>query len=327
MDLGQNQKKVGNGVFVGNTNVPSSGSSLQGVPIVSPDMGDIILGGSKEKKGHRWLVVILIIFVVLALILGGVLIWVNLARGNKSTSADIESSFNRYANYLLYGEDKTDALSYESVRDVGSSGYYLKTQAEQGSLSSDYLDNLKNYFQNFYTMIEGTIEGNEDEYPKSFLKNYKNQLDLIVTYYKNSPMMRGEILAEYVAGGETRARNYIEQRAQPFAEIDDIYNENYYDLLMEWGDDTLALLVEYDEMGCVDRVEPNSEGNNDEIEGRVDYGCVVEKTNEWNNDLSKRISKNSSIMYDMLRYSMDDISNYLFDIWDMVYNGDEVSDE
>lgn len=93
---------------------------IQPAQPVSSGTGDIVLAPEKKsKKG-------VIIAIIVALVLAGALLAVAFATlgggGNSGVSGDAKTAFNRYANYLLYGEDSDKEL--EGEYDVDEI-YYL----------------------------------------------------------------------------------------------------------------------------------------------------------------------------------------------------------
>ena len=356
MDPDQNENIRGNGVF-GSTNgvaggtggfvqTPSAGGAIpQDYPQTSMPMGsqanmfarpqtntpvgmqtnvpmgsgtgDIILNGTAKPK-KKVGIIVLVVLVVLAVILGVVcLIVMSTKNSGGAKISDTGKAFNRYANYLLYGEDKEDAIDLEYIESMEPEEGYLSVQIEEGDISAEYLGKLRDYYRGFYDSVSGEI--GDSEYIKSFLDRYSNQVDLVYAYYTQPFLMRGSIVTQYVTDGRAAAEMYVEELSRPFDNIGDIYDENYYELAVDWGSETLSLIMKYDEMGCVSAIDG---------EGVVDYTCVTNNADDESRQLSQEVSEIGARMFDLVHISTDDLYLDLPDMWNIVYGDeDEEADE
>lgn len=94
---------------------------------VGSGQGDIILAA--EKKSHKGVIIALILA---ALIIGGMFAVVYLSSsslfGGGGASVDAKTAFNRYANYLLYGENSDAELKGE----YNENGIYMVYEIKDG---------------------------------------------------------------------------------------------------------------------------------------------------------------------------------------------------
>lgn len=149
-------------------------------PISSPATDEVVFRGGGEKRSYKKLI-IAIILIVAILALGGIAVVKFLMPadgGGISFGSNTKSSFNKYANYLLYGEDSINAL--EGNYDENSGAKIFDILEMSSDTRKEYSDKLSELWNNF---LKGT-----DNFT---LKNgvtrddYGERVAFIVTYFKN----------------------------------------------------------------------------------------------------------------------------------------------
>ena len=280
-------------------------SMMSGSMPVASGTGDIVLtkdSGSKNPK-KWWLVggiagaVVVVILVVFAIMgVGG-------SFGAKAT--DLRSAFNIYANYFLTGEaknedlpdsDETSMLSLEleyddadevendgenedeieivengdevddeeSVDDESEDSFFYKNVGKDES--AGYRANLKEYFETFYGYYTDTWQDNEEA--MNLIEEHRVLFDFMMIYYENDDLSERDIIKAYNDGGEGAAKEYVNAIANSFENLEDIYGNNYYNLVIRYGLSEIALVKKYKELGCLLDEEINYEclDDNEEVE-------------------------------------------------------------
>ncbi len=209
--------------------------------------GDIRMPGVKKKSK---LPLILLALVVLAAVGGGVA-WMLLGKSNTpsaSTSplAEAEKSFAKYANYLLYGEDKdTFDGEYDSTKS-----YLLNEKLNADSYDETYWNKASELLDRSASAL-----GNSDIPEKSQLMNaldsYRQNFNFVKFYNRvgnpNANALLGTLTTSGIDGvnsalnefykdfsllGSNMANTYAEQRKQ-----------QYYNMVQ--------LYAVYGELGCI----------------------------------------------------------------------------
>ena len=147
--------------------------------------GDVIL--APEKKSHKkWIIIgsLVLVFIVVL-----VVVFV-IPKGNKgNVNGDGKSAYNRYANYLVYGNDSTEKL--EGNYEDGLSNNLLRILGEESKSSSTFAQNMETLWGDFIKKSSDfTVEGDLTR------DNYKQRVDFMVTYLNNYSNMNEERIIE-----------------------------------------------------------------------------------------------------------------------------------
>lgn len=186
---------------------------------VASGTGDIVLQPETPQKSKKPL--ILVILIILLLIGAFVAYFVATSNNNNSqisVSTDTKTSFNRYANYLLYGEDSDNALEgeydgensytlYDKINSNDEQGFFEKTQSlleefgdgfhKTNSINEELQSLVDNYIGNFEIFKHHELNGDIDfntlgkqyvdngfESTKSWITSYYS--DLVNSEYNNA---------------------------------------------------------------------------------------------------------------------------------------------
>ena len=240
-----------------------SGQMNTGMPI-GAGTGDIVLNSAPKKKMSKRVIIVIIFAIVLALSL---LLFAIFGRGRGGVSMNAQNSFNRYANYFLYGENKTDKI--EGAFNEESEPYFEKAIRElSGDERTTYLTNLKNYYGEFYGLMSEA--GKEDESVAQWLEEYNVKFNIVINYYSGAVIDRSDVLEAYVSGGDGAVGDLIEERLGVYRDLPEVFETNYYETASNLARAEMDYIIEYEEAGCL---------NN----GQIDYSCAVEKNVSGNN--------------------------------------------
>ena len=234
-----------------------------GMPIGS-GTGDIVLNNAPKKKVNKRIIIVIIFAIVLALSL---LLFVIFGRGQGGVGANVQNSFNRYANYFLYGENKTDKI--EGAFNEDNEPYFEKALEElSGDERTTYLTNLKNYYGEFYNLMLEAKK--EDESTTQWLEEYNAKFNIVANYYSGAVVNRSDVLNAYVLGGDGAVGDLIEERLGVYRDLPEVFETNYYDTASNLARAEMDYVIEYEEAGCLK-------------DGRIDYNCAAERDVEGNN--------------------------------------------
>lgn len=284
----------------GSFGTSGAGFGMSASGAVSSGSGDMTLEAKPEKKAKKWLVVLLAFLVVGALVAG--LIYLTTSRlndGSSSGAKNYQEAFNVYANYYMYGEDKTDEMTAEYSADEGS---YFNEVMDSDEVSSEYLDNLMSYYTTFLTMYKESVDDGDD---LEVLDLYGAELKLLTVYLKDDFITRSDIMDEYLSSGEVAANDLIEAKLAPYKDLGEIGNRDFYEYALNWGKQILKLIEKYDELGCVE-------------DGNLSYVCVYENENEEVEGISDAAAENYYYVKWILDASKTDLYSLVFGINEII---------
>ena len=144
--------------------------SSQQTTSVSSGTGDIVLApGKKSHKG----IIIAIILAVLAI--GGffAVMFLTSKSNNVNISDNVKMAFNKYANYLLYGEDSDKAL--EGGYDEDEIYRLDEVRDENAQIITNYFKTANELLTNFESLAKGTANGDLI----TVVDNYRANFELV----------------------------------------------------------------------------------------------------------------------------------------------------
>lgn len=191
---------------------------------VSSGSGDVVLSGgaSPEKKSHKG-IIILAVFLVLALVLGGIYaLWQNGAFRNiglgggseQVATANLEEAYNAYTNYVLFGEENVARPSLEAIEAARPyfegletselDAYVARADEKYGDLELKYgesevtiggdMTTLKAFFEDF---VKVTLVG-EDEILQAYVKGGQEGTRFMISNQYTTANVGNEYLREYL---------------------------------------------------------------------------------------------------------------------------------
>ena len=151
---------------------PSYNNSFGTQPTISSGSGDIVLPSVPVKKSKKPLIITLIIIFLSALL--GLGVWWYLQQNNQNTIRDT-SSFDQYANLLLYGKEDTQKV--ETFGDFVTSKLNSIAQTDSLKSQQDFIRQIKDVYGNFEQSFQS-----DDITEKSIINNVKSQLSDLYLY-------------------------------------------------------------------------------------------------------------------------------------------------
>lgn len=220
---------------------PVFGAGGVQVPI-SSGTGDIVL--APEKKSRKGVIIALIVAV---LIIGGLFAAVFLMQRNGSGSVSIsknaELAFNKYANYLLYGEDSDAELNEERSEDTED--YMVNNliadedtdNSGSGISPSVFFSKAEQLWNTFYE----NLSDSELAQLGSILDVYKEDFEFTKIFITNTVLDDENFVVQFTTMDKTSLSKWINEHFADFvkssyAKIRE-YGENgirYYNLYAEY---------------------------------------------------------------------------------------------
>lgn len=274
---------ISSGVSGNNTNANTNANGVitsGGVGVqqpISSGTGDIILNGGQKAGGKKWRVVLVILAMVAVIGVAVGMIVMSLGRKDAATGGDVQSLFNIYANYFVNGEVNTDGVAIGDDEAAGDdSTVYFDRMVGEGdeTKTKEYMNNLQGYFDSFYNKYMQSVGEGDDT---SFISEYGNELKLLTRYYGEGSLTRDAILGAYIDGGEAKANALISQAVSAYDGLADVYGTNFGELMQGFGQQILALIQQYDGMGCI-------------VDGKIDYICTSERMTPEGEEISWRVA-------------------------------------
>ena len=293
-------------------------SSATEAQTVTPDTGDIMLGGSAPSgKKRRWPFVVIGVLALVAVVLGVVMGVTNMGGGNNTSSAlSVEQSFNNVANYVLYGEDSSEDIGwYDPTRLYYFSNTLLEGSDEDNVQFVDDIVNRWDYFKDKNSAF--LMENDEDGALVEWTEIISNYMLFLRDYYETDIFGTDEIQSFYLENGMLKTMELITEKYKRFSleESPEVYHE-YYELVSDLHAMELRAMESYDAAGCF-------------VDGQLVHECVLSV-----NTASEDNALNYSSLYRklelMVRNTMNNLEKSMFSFSNAmtsILNRDELGDE
>lgn len=243
------------------------GPSGFSAPVSSSAGGDIILAPSTPNKSKQKLIIgAVIVLIVLALV--GFVFMMMRKGGAPNVSNTGKESFYRYANYILYDEDSTNALEGEFDDDE----YYTLESLDEMNNSGRkaFLLKAENLLNDFGGYLDRVGEG---EFKDKF-SQYRAEFELTKMINTVPGLNNSEFVNSYLSLSKDDLKKWIDNRFSEYIgsnyELVKKYGENgvkYYGLYTDYLDGLKA-------EGCIDEqnefVECEDAGDS-ELESEMEY--------------------------------------------------------
>lgn len=244
-------------------------------------MDEGLEGGTRLSTLLRNKKVILIVLVVLLLLVGGgFLLWQNLQGDDnpfptQQDAGEMKEKYNSYVNYVLFGEESTEAPSFETMEEAQP--YF---ESLQGGGEGAYLEQA-NYkygeLQEAYLAYDGDLAVNMETL-KLFFQDLARVQDITMA----------EIANTYVAGGEKAVENLIIER---FANNGTkLYFDDYLNAERDYAELLLRIVINAGAAGCIN--------GNQLVEGC--YTMTETEGMELNNKLSGVMTAKNTLRYNAM---------------------------
>lgn len=224
-------------------------------PIMGRTGGDIVLQPEAPKKSKKPLVLIIILILVLVGAFAAY-VFVNSKSGqNLLGQANPATSFNRYANYLLYGEDSDKPLEEE----YNDTKVYTIEKLNGSDDANAFFDVSQQLFDNFYSDFYKMPINNEEL--KSLVDDYRGNLSLVKIHSNTEDIEAENFISYYIKNNAQNTKKLVEEKYSPFLNSDLETVRQYGQNQSEYWILTADLLKKADGQGCLT-------GN------AFDYACV-----------------------------------------------------
>lgn len=182
---------------------------------------DVVLtSNGKVKSSKKKVLLFLAAIGVVGLIAGVCLIVVNGGFLNSGVSIDkMHASLNRYANYLLYGNDSSETVAYDATWTTKNLDRVLNKGQDE---AKGYIDELEILYDGFVADFYGSREYTErlDEEDMQFydltLDNNKEALDALSLFVSTPELKRKEMWQIYLEKGLDALIEVAEERYDVF---------------------------------------------------------------------------------------------------------------
>lgn len=224
--------------------------------------------------------------------------------GEKETAptnslSNVTKDFSRYANYLLFGEEKPElGGEYES-----GNRYTLNQQIESAEYNQAYWDKASELLGISVEALSRINDSAKDRLME-VAKNYQDNFDFIMAYKRAGKFDEEGLLLTFLSSGmdaasqaidsfyaefpvskSSAAASYVEQKKQQYKDVLDIYNM-------------------YNELGCI------QDGTFNEA------SCVTPSVTQQNRvmSLSESLARNSQLADDTLKNTVQYLESYCWDL-------------
>lgn len=252
---------------------PIMTSQMSSQPTVTSGSGDIILdSGGGKSKGKIILavigVIVLIVVIVIAFMYGSSFM-------GAQKNSELRVKFNRYANYVLYGEESDEEIDSDLYLNYD---YYFSNNDLDDEGRREMYDRVDELFSAFLEEYEGidnleTITDDEGLLEER-VESEKQLLDFIRVVYIKDYLNSYDVYGMYIFDGREAALS----DAKSYYEFPDMEDNQYVIDFVEdydyWVDNTIKMLDLYNNNGCI-------------YENTIDHGCMNGKSDEVLNELSE----------------------------------------
>ena len=266
-------------------------------PIVSGGDGAVSRPDAGKKK-RTWAIIAGVGFLILAVALAVVAVVIN--GGRREVSGNIRETFNRYANYVLYGND--------SMEDVADYDEEKSTVLEAKITDSNYLNEAVDLYTAFYNK---TADETTEAISGIELGNVNDWYGYLIGRQNIKIMDMMEMFKVFLNDGVNAAREYA----------NGFYNEESDNYLIQLEqsyrvtrvNDQLRLWEIYRDAGCYSS-------------GKVEQICIEEVSNDATADLLKSLGRMDEEISEMPSSIARNIVNQCISLV-KAFNGEGVSNE
>ncbi len=278
-------------------------------PMSSGAGDDIVLAGAEKKKPKLSTIVIVAFAVLFAVVVLVLAITRTIGGGGGGNIKNTKEAFNRYANYYLYGEDKTDdiEMEYDGENDSYFDLYFYDEEKQQENAS--YLSNLRGYFDDYYKLRYNELESGDDEdYELLYLEEYGKEFSIVFNYHSGAFLNESSIIDAYISGGEENVNELIGKTYAPYENLGSVNGVDFYSVVTELSRSEYELISQYNDDGCIS-------------DNRVINQCVISNNiDATNTSLIERIFSLNQKRQNALMLYKEDVLTGIFRQKELIYN-------
>lgn len=262
----------------------SSGGVGPGAFSSSPMMGhsdDIVLASPPQNKSKQKItIIVLVVLIVLALV--GCVLWLIGKNRGPNVSGIGKENFYKYANYVLYEKDSTEALNAEYDNEEY---YAMEGLSEMNeSKRKAFLLTSENLLNDFENNLEKVTD-------KTFLdefSSYKESFVLVKMINTTPGLDDAGFVNQYFSLDESSLDKWVENK---FSD----YTNSKYELVKEYGEKGIEYYGLYVDF----------------LDGLREEGCINAQ-NEFLECEDSEVAETESDLYDM-RYELDETESTAID--------------
>ena len=267
---------------------------------INSEGGDVVLSGASgtEQKNKRLIVVIV---AVVVLILLGVGLWALLGSGLFSGKSGVVTEYNKFANFVLYGEESDKAISdsYDENKDY----YFLKKQETQEDRAALYekANALYDAFLEKYNGVSNkTVLSKSASLLDSFVESEGLLIDFMEKVYVKDRLREVDYVKEYASNGKDATEyllNYYDLSEGSDNRFVNEFKEQLNDWLLAEGD----YLDYYSNNGCFEGGMPS-------------ISCILDDENADKQQLDsfRKIKKDK---FDEFVHNYNYLNDFMFNVY------------
>ncbi len=212
-------------------------------------VGDIVVGGTPKKKLSKKTILLVISAVAFLVIIAATFIIIFSSSKNtaKNGLSDVEVAFNRYANYLLFGQ-KRDAL--DGKFDPYQT-YEVDRQLALDPLDMNYWNEASKLLNDATASLSSSDGAYKDELMVA-LNNYQENFSFIQTYAQitNEPSEE-DMLQAYLKSGPSGVNEYLNNFYSKINDLESSLAEDFITLKRQQYSLATGKFDFYSEVGCI----------------------------------------------------------------------------
>lgn len=266
-----------------------AGPSGFSAPVSSGAGDDIILSGTTPKKSNMKLIIGIVVGVILLI---GAVAGFLMMQGKKGGSGASETSkeeFNRYANYLLYGEESSVELKGQDGAEDTAKVFSILD--EDSKVMIPYGEKMKTYWGDFYGGID------QFELDNGVTRDaYNERVGFVADYFRNSLKIDTTKIINLM---KTEKFEQVSQEVKNYFALFDKYNfdeaKEYVEKGSNYYNGLISLMQSAKNMGC----DLSSESS--ETTTTCDEEALL-NSNESYKDMDKNYAEMDTAVYNVTQY-------------------------
>ncbi len=266
------------------------------------DTGDIILNSSepKPKQNKRPFIIGGIAVIALAVIV--VLVSLLLNNDNRQV---MQTSFQEYASYVLYGDTKNlswvDVDQADDYMTMTDYKLYQQFYADSHDEYFDVLTKLFNKFMNYFKANKKSLNENSTNIINQYSQDYS-----LLNALSQTPKINNEVLLNlFLESGGDETLAWVDKNFSNLKGISDDGHE-YFNIVKTYAELYLGILENYQEQGCLQS-------------GKIDVLCVEKfaPTEEQTSTLQSIDSLQNQLLLTEA-YLVDSVQQGCWEIWNLI---------
>ena len=254
-------------------------------------VGDIVIADETAAARKQKTKKIALIAVAALAVLGGALaVVLVITQINKPSANKVQLAFNRYANYILYGEEKDSDIGEYSA----SARYTIldKYSKEDENYNKHFVELFNKFYKEYNAAAEAGV------YEKGKLDIYKGEAEFIYNSFEmEKAMTSNDIYKDYSVKGKEKVEEEL-------AEKRDGYSKTGFEMqVVDWYDTMLSRVVVasmYNGLGCI-------------ANGSIDQACVI-RNHDATREKYQAYTDNKDAFLSALSMAR---KNFLTDLWEV----------